>query len=306
MSIQWSDGIDNYKEHEVYRDSAGQIFYKCNLVDKSLNYCNDLLSQVDAILSCYKFTKINLLYSGGLDSELLLVALSKLGFNVEAYTMRLCLKGYPLNVLDLYYSEKFSRNHNIAHKFIDLDVEKFFTNGEHVKYLMPYYIVEPHVATHFWLMEQCDDFPILAGEYSWPWVQRPVLSPHRLEYSCYDRFLKDRSISGIGNFWNHSFNLNYFLIQQHRRTQILDHTPTDWANIPIFKSNFYSELLDHTFESRCRSYGWETPVKLLFDKSRFKNELLSLYPATTQHRIGWGAQMSELLGSSEQTNDKFY
>lgn len=303
IKISWSDGLLDYKQHEFFLNAAGEIFYTCELQDRSLLPTKNLEEQISAVLDNYRFKEINLLYSGGLDSELLLVTLLNLGVSVVPYTMRLTYRGYLLNVIDVYYSEKFSRQHGITHEFLDLDVEDFFDNGKYIDYLTPYYISQPHVAAHFWLMEQCDNFPILAGEYSWPWIQDPLLSPHRLEYSCYDRFLKDKSITGIGNFWNHSFNINYFMIQQHHSWQRIHQMDTDNKQIPIFKSKFYSSLVDYKFEPRQRSFGWERHS--VHHLVNCQKELYKLYPPVYQNCIKWGETVKKLLGPSEQSNVRF-
>lgn len=302
---KWCDGIDNYKSHELWQNSVGELFYSLTLEDRHHHTQHNLHDHVKLILSHYDFTKIDLLYSGGLDSELLLVTLMQLGIPVRALTMRLLYKGYPLNICDLYYSEKFSRNHKIDHVFLDLDLEKFYTNGQYLDYLLPYHIVEPHVASHLWCLTQCDNFPVLAGEYTWPWTHQPWLSPHRLEYSCYDLFLRDQGLEGIGNFWNHSFDLNCFMISQHLRSQKTQPMVTDSAHIPLFKQKLYSELCDFDFESRPRSYGWDTAMRQLFDKSRYRAELLRLTRAATGHRVSWQSQLAKILGPSSQSNDKF-
>ena len=48
---------------------------------------------------------VELLYSGGLDSELILLSLIKNKIQFEVMTMVIQFKGITLNITDLYYSE---------------------------------------------------------------------------------------------------------------------------------------------------------------------------------------------------------
>jgi len=198
VKIIWQDGINNYKKytHDINTDTKVHFFNTELLKVPDHNYISLSEYCVDALQN--RTTKfVDVLYSGGLDSELVLTLCLQHKIPVRAVTMRLVVNGYPINTHDLYYSEKFCRSNKVEHILIDLDVERFFESGRHYNYLKPYLITEPHVATHFWLLEQCDGFPILGGEYSWPWASKPLLSPHRHQYSCYDKFLVDNNIDGI-------------------------------------------------------------------------------------------------------------
>lgn len=301
-SISWSDGLLDYKQHTI-TISPNLIAYNCHLQDKSL-LPDNFDESFRQILENFVFSKIELLYSGGLDSEFVLVSLKNFGYPVVAVTMKLMCRGYPINTHDLYYSEKFCRQNNIEQKFIELDIEKFFESGRYQDYLLDYYIQQPHVATHFWMFEQCDNFPILAGEYSWPWVDQPILSPHRLEYSCYDRFLADNSINGIGNLLNYSYNINRSLISAHielyKQNVILDS-----RTLPIFKKNLYQKLSNYTFEVRMRHSGWENLPKSVFNKSQYRLELIRQHNKISKSAISWNLGIAKLLNGNIYSNDRY-
>jgi hypothetical protein len=303
-AVTWQDGLDNYKNHHVCY-GKNQLQYRCHLQDRSVDVNKDFYSLVNDICQSKNFRYVELLYSGGLDSELVLVALQALKIPVTAVTMRLCHLGYPVNTHDLYYSEKFCRVNNIKQRFVDLNFVDFFENQLYEKYLCPYWISEPHVATHFWLLEQCEHFPVLAGEYSWPWAHEPLLSPHRLEFSCFDRFIKDNNINGMGNFLNYSYQLNYYLIENHLNIMKSQNFKTDWKHIPIFKQNLYSKLANWNFERRKRSYGFENLPKGLYDRDQYRNQLLTKY-AEVRSEISWDDQIGKLVGGGSNSNDRFF
>jgi hypothetical protein len=301
-SISWSDGLLDYKQHTI-TIAANLIAYNCHLQDKSLSPDN-FDESFRQILEKFVFSKIELLYSGGLDSEFVLVSLKNFGYPVVAVTMKLMCRGYPINTHDLYYSEKFCRQNNIEQRFIELDIEKFFESGRYQDYLLDYYIQQPHVATHFWMFEQCDNFPILAGEYSWPWVDEPILSPHRLEYSCYDRFLADNSINGIGNLLNYSYNINRSLIRAHIELYKQNFILND-RTLPIFKKNLYQKLSNYTFEVRMRNSGWENLPKSVFNKSQYRVELIRQHNKISKSAISWNLGIAKLLNGNIYSNDRY-
>ena len=154
-------------------------------------------------------------------------------------------------------------------------------------------------------MEQCQHFPVLAGDYTWPWSYKSVLSPHRLEYSCNDKFLQDHNINGIGNFLNYSYQLNYFMIYQHLSTVRKYNFTTDEVNIPLFKQKLYSTITNWTFEIRKRSYGWENIHPKIFNKNEYKFKLVGKN-SIIKPSISWSENMQKLLGGDRNNNDKFF
>jgi hypothetical protein len=242
---------------------------------------------------------VEVLYSGGLDSELVLLSCLKNSIPVIAITLVIKIDGLIINTHDLYYAEKFCRENNITHKLIELDADNFFQNGDHLKYLTPYYIIEPHVATHLWLIEQCDYFPIIGGD--WPWVQthteNKVLSPFRLEFASYERFMIDKGIHGIGNMVSFSLESSVKLIQIHLDNYI------SGESISTFKSRMYQTMYPE-LETRLKSHGWENHKTNKFNLLLYKIELIKkLKP--TKHLIKWNNTIKTLLNTLISENDKF-
>lgn len=248
---------------------------------------------------------VEVLYSGGLDSEAVLIACDKLHIHSVPVTMRLLINNCPINTHDLYYSEKFCREHKFKQRIIDLNVDKFFENGDHIKYLSPYSIIEPHVATHLWLLEQCSEFPVIGGDYCWPWTTQPVISPYRNSYCYYDKFMQDNGITGIGNMLSHSLESNLFFMQAHLSlTRERPELRTDHKNIPIFKQALLNKIGFGELTIRFRSYGWENVSTSLFNKGLYKFQLIKQYGMTTDS-ISWNDSVTEIIGVGPRSNDKF-
>lgn len=304
--IIWYDGQDNYKKHTFCLNKDEPHEYTLELCDKILpKNTRSFVKIIEDILSLRKTKTVEILYSGGLDSEIVVKScqLQKIPFKI--ITMRLLINGYPINTHDLYYSEKYCRENDIKQTFIDLDILNFFENGIFVDYLKPYYVVMPHVATHFWLLEQCSSFPIISGDYSWPWSHKPVLSPHRYYYSIYDKFLKDKNIDGIGNILNYSLELNCFFIKTHLEIQRQTKIDTCMKSIPIFKQELVNKLGLGKHELRLRSYGWETLHPEVFDIKIYMNQLIKDL-GLTNHNIIWNKVIGDVMGAGAGSNNLFF
>jgi hypothetical protein len=280
--IQWSTGLNGYKKHTLDNNDFTTEITECQF---------ELGRSVDAIFNDHLIDRpsspVELLYSGGLDSELVLMSLMKNKIPFQVMTMVIQFKGITLNVLDLYYSEKFCRENNIKQNLFYLDVDDLFTSGKYLEYLLPYNITESHVASHFWLIEQCQSYPIFGGDWLWFQKHKNVLSPVRLSYSMYETYMQDKGITGIGNMIGHSFEYSYRFIELHKQH-------SDEKIVPLLKQKMYK--MPHP---RMRSYGWEH-----FDITKYNAELLNKL-GTIKFNIIWGDQISNLINSTTNSNSLF-
>jgi hypothetical protein len=296
--IEWNVGLNGYKKCTLEIGENNHKF-TTELLDNPFDNTRNITDIFNDHLSIRQSKYVEVLYSGGLDSELVLLHCLKNNIPVIAITMVIRINGLAINTHDLYYSEKFCRLHNVTQKLIDLHADKFFENGDHYKYLTPYYITEPHVATHFWLLEQCQSFPILGGD--WPWVHMnktdKILSPFRLEFSSYERFMVDKGITGIGNMISYSLESSCKLIKIHLNSYI------SGESVSNFKSRMYQTMYPE-LESRLRSYGWEQHRTKNFNILLYKIDLLKKLKPTIPH-IKWNNTIKTLLNTTLNENDKF-
>jgi hypothetical protein len=148
-----------------------------------------------------------------------------------------------------------------------------------------------------WLIEQCHNYPIIGGD--WPWIQaeKKVLSPFKLAYSSYDRFMLSKGISGIGNMLSHSFESSYYFIEKHLEAHKKGND--SFHTVPFLKHKMYN-----TKEPRIKSYGWEQCPMSLFNINIYKIELLKQL-GLPKSSITWGEQISTLIGSSVNSNNLF-
>jgi len=301
----WNDGHNSYKKHTLISNrETKENSYTLELLDVELTGLTNIVD-IFAMHVEHKQTKfVDVLYSGGLDSECVLLAMLQKNIPCRPITMRLMFNGFPINTHDLYYSEKFCREHNLSQVLIDLDIKAFFGNGDHIKYMEPYTILNPHVASHMWLIEQCQGFPVFSGDYTWPWTHQPMLSPHRNSYSCYGIWMNENSISGIGNMLNHSIDSNMLFIKTHLELYDNEKHNHPYSKLPVLKKEILEKLGFDNVELRARSYGWESIPKEAFDETIYGKELYEKF-GPCKHTIVWNNLIGNIIGSTPGSNDKF-
>lgn len=291
--IEWTTGLGDFKKHTLDGSSFTTTLSETEFVPDR---------NVDAIFSDHLSDcsgTVEILYSGGLDSEIVLASCLRNKIPVEAMTMVIKIRGAIANVVDLYYSEKFCRENNVKQNMFYLDATEFYESGKYLEYLKPFQITEPHVASHFWLIEQCQNFPVVGGD--WPWVQahkdKKVLSPFKLAFSSYERFMTSKGISGIGNMISHSYESCYHFMKKHIKEYELGNDT--FHTVPFMKYRMY-ELA----EPRIKSYGWEDCPSNVFNIMMYKINLLKLIGAP-KSKIVWGDKTKQLLNTDTTENESF-
>lgn len=289
--MYWSDGLNNYKQH--------QIVNKQHYIDYKLLINGDVPNSSfdEIVLKNLEGNQlpIHLLYSGGIDSEFVLVMLKKLNVQFDVVTMKLTYKNLIINTQDIYYSDKFCRHNNIKQKIITLDCKKFYESDDYKKFIEPYSINSAYLSSQFWLLSQLDGFNIIGGNYFWPQFQKdnPVLSPMTYGSNFHQKFMNDNNIRGIGNMLSHSYAINYLLIQEHKK-----HLGTSQIGVKEIKSKIYKTLSESNLELRNISHGWEN--RDIFDVKKFDLPI-NLYKHC---QIIWDENLKNLLETTLYENYK--
>ena len=304
----WYAGTNNYKRHtyepDYYEPKMGR--FTTELLDVETRNTTNIHEIFADDLSIRQTKTVEVLFSGGMDSECVIRSCLHSKIPVRALTARFMVKGYPVNTHDLYYAEKFCRENNVEQVFVDLDSEKFFESGRYADYLVPYNIWHPHVAVHFWIFEQATGFPVLGGEYSWPWATEKIVSPHRIPFMSYDRFLQDKGIHGIGNMLGNSLESNCLFIKNH--LDIVHRAPPGYYRgeddkITILKQALYEQMGFGKLELRMKNYGWDGVLKETFDLWQYYWVLQGKY-GESKAVIKWGNKIAEALGGEPGSNDR--
>lgn len=289
----WVSGLNGFKTHILDKNDFTTVLNE-NVYQSGRN--------IEDIFSDHLYHvngPIEVLYSGGMDSEFVLKCLQKINKQLEIITMVIKVKDTPINIVDLYYSEKFCRENNLKQNFFEFDAYEFYESGEYLEYLLPYKIIEPHVASHFWLINQCHNFPLFGGD--WPWVHahkvEKLLSPFKLEYCCYEQYMQSKNISGIGNMISHSYESTVYFIKKHIESYSQDYDTGN--NVTFLKSKMYN-----MHNTRLRSFGWELCPKNFLNLNKFKLELIK-HIGIVRPKIVWQNEIKNILTSNVNENTSF-
>lgn len=287
----WHSGLDNYRKNTL--DDEKFIVEIQDVNPRGFKSVNEAFA---GHLE-HANLPVEVLYSGGLDSEIVLLSCIMNRIPVVAVTMRLMFRGAPFNISDIYYAEKFCRKHDVKHIIYDLDVEQFFGNGDHIKYAENYNIQLFVAITLYWLIEQCHSFPVLGGDYLWPQtnIDKLAYSPWRRDYNVADLFMLDKGIPGIGNMLSHSVDSNCMFIKEHLKT----------CSEENFKITMMQNLGFPELEYRHRSHGWEFAKSLEFNWEKIGFDVFYRLP-TYKNIIKWNKFFGSIIGTEAGNNDQFY
>lgn len=311
MIKEWFDGKNEFMKKTLEKDSDGKNHkFTLEILEKEISENLSFDEIMQDHVSHRQTKTVEVLYSGGIDSESVLNSLHTNGVPVTAITMRLMANGYPINTHDLYYSEKFCRERGINQRVVDLDVKTFYESGKFLDYIEPYTIRMPHVATHFWLFEQTTGFPIIGGCYFWPWtcdidgVDTKVISPNRYHYTCYQSFLKDKGIDGIGDMLGWSLESNIIHIKAHNEVIKKGIYHTGNNSFPNFKSSLQHELGFTSCEPRMKNYGYEFVDPSILDIFAIREHATNIV-GEVKSKIIWSKQIGDILGGVAGSNDRY-
>jgi hypothetical protein len=295
-------GVNNFKKLTFEVDTTTkQHTFTTEYLDVDIDV-NRTISQIFADqLSVRDTNTVEVLYSGGIDSEIVLITCLEHNIPCRAITLRMLVKGIVVNTHDLYYAGKFCRQRNIEQKIIDLDLNKFVDSGLFLDYAEPFLNKEFHVTTHMWLMEQCSGFVVMGGIYPWPWHNGPkVISPSRASFNFYNRFMRNKNISGISDMQCHSLDAAVLIIKSHLKNA------ANYGDItvPYFKQKIFADL-GFDVEPRLRSYGWEDNVRAVFNKDDVNRLMIDRFGVWSTERVIWGQTIADAIGGQPGTWDRF-
>lgn len=303
QKITWLEGYNNHKKCTLTYSPDGKLErFHTELLDVELMGTTNIFEIFNEHLNTRQTKTVEVCYSGGLDSEIVLMSCVHNKTPVRAITLKIFRRGILLNTHDIYYSEMFCRNHSIEQKFVEVDVIDLYEandyHGEYIELLKPYSIKTAASAIQLWLLNQCTGFVVIGGDYSWPWVIRPLLSPHRHGYNIYNMYMKDKGIHGIGNMLSHSADSNLLFIKAH--LEVYNHTihdPGDLLKLPYLKKAVFERAGFKNIIPRLKSYGLEavptTPVNRI-STEMFGNNINS---------ISWNNNINVLLGDNSGFNE---
>jgi hypothetical protein len=100
------------------------------------------------------------MYSGGIDSEVVIQAFMFAGIPIHAAIT--CFEN-DLNRQDVRYAVKFCETHGVPYKLLRIDIEKFIESGDAVAYAERTQCAHPLLPHTMWAMDQIDGYPVLGS-----------------------------------------------------------------------------------------------------------------------------------------------
>ncbi|MBC7465561.1 MAG: hypothetical protein H7256_06170 [Bdellovibrio sp.] len=202
-----------------------------------------MMESVSAAQSIYNQNpnkKLNLLLSGGIDSECMAQAFIAAKVPFQATFMRF---KNNMNAFDIQTNIDFCQRNNIKYSFVDLDIIEFLESGEYLKVSNKYECQSPQLAAHLWLLDQVEGIPILGGNPMAPIWKKDhwffIGAPGELHSTYFKYFLE-----------NNRLGVPFFFL----------YTPeliASFFSLPIMKSCLQKEVnseSDYTYEHKCQSY----------------------------------------------------
>jgi len=313
IKFSWFSGKDNYLKHTFeYNHPLNTNHYIVEALDVDYPEGRKFDEIIVDNLSIRQTKFVEVLYSGGMDSEVVLQSCLRSKIPVKAITMKLQVDGTVINTHDLYYSEKFCRNNNINQTILDIDVKKFIDSGNHFKYLKRDKVSSFYPALNLWTVEQCTGFPVMGGNNFWPVIANGKvirISPRRYEYFFYDKFFTDNNIHGIGDMLSHSLDINILIMKT--KLQVVRENNM-YPSTSYIKHTAFT-VLGNKIEPRIADGGWtnwyshlnKENVARLFDPEKTRIQLTHLY-GKVNHKIIWNKKIAGALNISPGECDNIF
>jgi len=102
---------------------------------------------------------LDVLFSGGQDSEVVVSAFIEAGIPINVIIMRFA-DGY--NAFDIAYAIKYCEVRGITPKFVDLNIMKFL-ESDAWDYAANTLCTSPPLLPHLWLIDQCDNYVVIGS-----------------------------------------------------------------------------------------------------------------------------------------------
>jgi len=288
---------------EIDISPAFYVKFFATKTDKSVIACADeLLKDMD---------KLNLSLSGGLDSQFSLALAKHLGKDVTAYTYRSIWNGTFCNVEDVYMAQHMADINDVKLNIIDIDLNKFFSEREHLSYGKEFANHSPQIAVHlYWLDLLHSEYKIknilmggdpplfkYASEETGTGKIRmndafyhDILAPYYL-------FCKSKGILCLRDIYYHNPEIVYagfknnidvvnkqkIYIENDSRivktpdTQEYISTSPYLTDNYIFKYQWYNNIIDGLIPQKSEITGFETLKKILASESGIYNRFDQLY-----------------------------
>lgn len=255
--------------------------------------------------------KSTLLFSGGVDSEVVLQSFILAKLPIKAAILRF---KNELNIHDISYAIIACEKLGVPYYFFDLDILKFWESNL-FKYANPTYCSSPQLLSTMWLIDQINEFPVLgSGECllvkDIPKDYVPGVSEYgHSEWKLYEkekiaswyRHFMVRNRDGCPGFFQYTpeLILSYILdpfVKKLTGNEITGKLCTASSKLKIYQQHF--DLID-----RPKFTGFE---KIQNYDSYYRNILLNAFPDANQVAMTPLSTLKENMSSMNWTKNEYF
>lgn len=191
------------------------------------------------------FDSINIMYSGGIDSEIVAEVCRDYAIPHQLHFVALVHEGKIFNRDDYDNAKKFSSD-LVVH---ELNFSDFFESSEYIDYALKYGTMSPQLACHFRGAEEVGQNVIFGGDSMYFRVQHEIQTTEFAtttpSHFSYDRVAKE--FGGIGNMANASYSLliKYLQIQLNMAKE---------GNFRVVWDDFTVNMQQASYPWKCEMY----------------------------------------------------
>ena len=148
----WYSGEDEYRKHTLTINSETNINkFHTDILDKEFESGRTFFQIANDSFLNRQTKFVEVLFSGGLDSEMAIHSCLVNNIPVRSLTMRIMDDGVILNVQDLYYAEKFSRENGIKLYYFNL-INSSYEKKVKTEYFGTIYYEDVNMVGNHWEM----------------------------------------------------------------------------------------------------------------------------------------------------------
>lgn len=261
-----------YSEHGWFTDRQSKDdtfiadYGRCLYIPKS--WKDECLITVKKI---YESTDlpINIMFSGGIDSEVVVQSFKQLDVPFKVSIMRF---KDDLNIHDISHAVIFCEQNNIKYDLIDLDLLKFWETDLH-RYAEKAKSWSPQTCSTMWLADQIDDFPVMGTGDSWlvkrvPDDYVPGVSPYKssswdvwvTEAVCsWHRHFINQDRPAIPGFFQYTPEMIYSFLMDPVVKELINNKRHGKLTVQSTKYEIYSRYFDLIY--RKKYTGFEKATK---------------------------------------------
>ncbi len=252
--ITFTTGQNNYQQVD-YDPTLNTL--TATFTDQPIFECNSLRESLQNDVRQLGNKKIAVLFSGGMDSEVVLEVCRDIKADFYAVFVLYTYKNMPVNTHELYHVEKYCRENNTPLKTIELDLERFIEGGEYLTYAKKYYCDIAGITPILYAIDQVDECVILGGDA--PHISDGRFHSPLLGQVSIERLFAMNAREGIPNFLTNSLTSMCCCLRIWKTSPFL---PSSWKQMIPGGKQVFTRWAYTTTKHNMYTVGGFTELKI--------------------------------------------